>query len=145
MADTLRTAAKKKGKGPRGRPFPKGVSGNPGGRPKGLSEFRLAAREYSDEALRKLVTLMRARKRNPAASASVRAVRELLDRAWGKPVQELAVQGSMAVEVTRDLSDEDMRAIARRLAFTLKREAVTAAKDGKAPPPKTKKKLAIPA
>jgi len=27
---------------PRGRPFPPGVSGNPGGRPKGLREFREA-------------------------------------------------------------------------------------------------------
>ena len=114
--------AKKK---PRGRPFPKGVSPNPGGRPRGLVEFRLAARAHSDEALRRLLTVMRGRRADPRAAARIRAIRELFDRAWGRPVQELAVQGSMAqLDLSvRDFSHGEVKEIARRLAFLLARGA----------------------
>ena len=107
-------------KKPRGRPFKPGQSGNPGGRPKGLTEFRIAARAHSDEALRRLVGLMRGRNPDPLASARLRAIREILDRAWGKPSQELYVQGAMAaVDVTNDSTPADRMEIARRLAYLL--------------------------
>jgi hypothetical protein len=110
--------AKKK---PRGRPFQPGQSGNPGGRPRGLTEFRLACRGYTGEALSVLVRVMRDEKKS--ASARVRAVAELFDRAWGRPVEELRVAGSM-LSVEANASDwprsrEQQLAVARRLAFIL--------------------------
>jgi hypothetical protein len=65
-------------------PFVKGKSGNPGGRPKRLSEVRELARSYGPEAIRKLVAIMRNKK------APIRDQREacnsLLDRGFGRPV-----------------------------------------------------------
>jgi uncharacterized protein DUF5681 len=113
MATKKRDTKKKQ---PRGRPFAPGQSGNPGGRPKGLIEMRLAARAHTVQALDTLVRIMRSRK--AAASARVRAVSELLDRAWGKPVQELAVQGAMAHIDARDVP-VDLKDISRRMAFLL--------------------------
>lgn len=56
MAKTLKLPAlneRKKGKGPRGRPFPKGVSGNPAGKPKGPNkttvEIRAVARALLED------------------------------------------------------------------------------------------------
>lgn len=51
MADPLKTAANQP---PIGRRFDKGVSGNPGGRPKGIAAL---AREHKDKALDVLVAL----------------------------------------------------------------------------------------
>lgn len=111
-----------KKKKPRGRPFKPGESGNPAGRPRGLSEMRLAARVHTPEALTTLVRIMRSRKAN--ASARVRAVTELLDRAWGKPVQELAVQGAMAhIDVPEkkwaEKSKGELLELGKRMAFLL--------------------------
>ena len=109
------TNTKKK---PRGRPFAPGQTGNAGGRPKGLAEFRLAARRYSKEGLRILARIMRSKE--AAATARVHAVSELFDRAWGKPVQDLAVQGSMAhVDVSKERSATERREWIRGLAFLL--------------------------
>ena len=62
--------------------FLKGVSGNPGGRPKDENSITKLARSYSKEAIETLVDLMRngtcERIRGTAAIA-------LLDRGWGKP------------------------------------------------------------
>ena len=64
----------------RGR-FPKGQSGNPGGRPKDEHNVAELARSYTVEAMETLVELMRngrdERVRGTAAQA-------LLDRGWGK-------------------------------------------------------------
>ena len=65
-------------------PFVKGKSGNPGGRPKRLSEVRELARSYGPEAIGKLVSIMRNKK------APVReqrgAAEALLDRGYGRVV-----------------------------------------------------------
>lgn len=102
-------------KRPRGRPFQPGESGNPGGRPRGLTELRLAARAHTMEALNILVSLMRSKR--VSASSRVRAINALLDRAWGKPVQELLVEGAMVIEshdnMTRDELARDMERIGR--------------------------------
>ena len=42
----------------KGRPFPKGVSGNPGGRPKVLGDVQDLARERSPEAINTLAAIM---------------------------------------------------------------------------------------
>jgi hypothetical protein len=67
--------------GPRGRPFGKGESGNPGGRPKGVGEIRDLARQYTAAAVATLVEICE-NWRNE--SARVAAASALLDRGWGK-------------------------------------------------------------
>jgi hypothetical protein len=51
----------------KGRPFPKGVSGNPGGRPKVLGDVQELARQKSPEAIKTLVEIMSNEKAPPAA------------------------------------------------------------------------------
>jgi hypothetical protein len=66
---------------PRGRPFPKGSSGNPKGRPKEHEDVKLAARTYTRESIERLAFWMR----SDDPRASVMAADKLLDRGWGRP------------------------------------------------------------
>ena len=72
----------------KGRPFQKGVSGNPGGRPKVLGDVQELARQRSPEAINTLVTIMQNEKAPPAAR--VVAANSLLDRGYGKPTQPIS-------------------------------------------------------
>lgn len=67
--------------------FKKGQSGNPGGRPKILSEVQELARAYTDENIKGLMEIAE----NPKAPAQARVAARVavLDRAWGKPGQSL--------------------------------------------------------
>jgi hypothetical protein len=98
---------------PRGRPFPKGVSGNPGGRPaqgpdrrKIEANARLLARSYGPEAVEKLCAIMK----DPSAShmAQIIAANSILDRGWGRPQQALQVYGG-------DVQPEEREESAREL------------------------------
>jgi hypothetical protein len=73
-----------------GRPFERGRSGNPGGRPRGI-EAR--AREFTEEALQALVAALRNPKERVAA-ASV-----LLNYAWGKPRQVIEATAETSITV----------------------------------------------
>jgi hypothetical protein len=71
--------------------FPKGVSGNPKGRPKKLPELdKLLADVLGEEkdgvtAAEAILKALRAK----AAKGDIRAAEVLLDRGWGKPRQQM--------------------------------------------------------
>ena len=71
---------------PVGRPFPAGVSGNPGGRPRTVKEVQAHASEFTIEAINRTVDVMRM-----ASDPNVvrQAARDLLDRACGRPTQPI--------------------------------------------------------
>lgn len=84
---------------PNARKFQPGVSGNPGGRPKGIAA---KAREHTDKALEVLVEGME----DKDPRVRVTAAKELLDRGWGKPL-------TMTADVTKKLdefTDDDLDA-----------------------------------
>jgi len=67
--------------------FAPGISGNPGGRPKLPAEMREIFQSRGLEAAEILVKHLRA----SDPRVSVAAAREILDRAYGKPVQSINV------------------------------------------------------
>jgi len=69
--------------------FPKGVSGNPGGKPKGYTEFMAACREHTQEALAKVVGHMGSSNER----ISLDAAQYLIDRGWGKAPQATTGEG----------------------------------------------------
>jgi Family of unknown function (DUF5681) len=70
-----------------GKPFKKGQSGNPGGRPKVVAEIKELARAHTGKAIETLVSIMDNPKAAPAARVS--AANALLDRGYGKPPQHV--------------------------------------------------------
>ena len=74
-----------------GKPFKKGQSGNPGGRPKVIAEVKELARAHTGEAIGTLVSIMTNPKYAPAARVS--AANALLDRGYGKPPQHITGEG----------------------------------------------------
>ena len=74
-----------------GKPFKKGQSGNPGGRPKVIAEVKELARAHTGEAIDTLVSIMSNPKAAPAARVS--AANSLLDRGYGKPPQHITGEG----------------------------------------------------
>ena len=89
---------------PRGRPFEPGHSGNPGGRPRVVGELRELARVYAPEAIRELARLALKAK---SETARVAAIRELLDRGYGKPTQFLAAGTEI---IPADITAAELRA-----------------------------------
>lgn len=70
-----------------GTPFPKGVSGNPGGRPKMSPEQRAAFTELSELGIGELRRILK----DPVAKDSdkIKASEVAFERAWGKAVQAI--------------------------------------------------------
>jgi hypothetical protein len=73
-------------KKPRGTPWVKGVSGNPGGKAVVPREVIDLARSYTVKAINRLAFWIDCN--NPRAS--VAACNAILDRGWGKPTQVIA-------------------------------------------------------
>ena len=76
---------------PRGRPFPKGSSGNPKGRPKEYGDLKALAREHTQAAIERLEFWLQ----SDDARASVQAAGILLDRGWGKPGLDIKLRAEL--------------------------------------------------
>jgi hypothetical protein len=89
---------------PRGRPFEPGKSGNCGGRPKVIGKLRDLSRAHAPEAIKELARLAMHAKNE---TARIAAIRELLDRGFGKPTQFLAADNDA---LPAELSAKEIRA-----------------------------------
>lgn len=85
-----------------GRPFQKGISGNPSGRPAALSDFQAQCRGYTAKALQVLENGLSAKE--PAIRFA--AAKELLDRGWGKATAIVEANGSLTIRVVTGLDRE---------------------------------------
>lgn len=89
------------------RPWPKGVSGNPGGRPKKTAltdaiREQLAEVDEQDKAGRTNAEIIAAALVARAKRGDVRAAGEIADRAEGRPSQSLNLQGRMEVSTLEE-------------------------------------------
>jgi hypothetical protein len=94
---------------PRGRPFAKGQSGNPGGRPKELRDIVELARSHGPEAIKTLADVMNNDQAPPAAR--VAASTAILDRGYGKPPQTIDAN----VNMMDNLSDAELAGLVSAL------------------------------
>jgi hypothetical protein len=89
--------------------FSKGVSGNPGGRPKVLGDVQEMARLHAPSVI---VELARLALKAKSETARIAAIRELLDRGYGRPRQ--AMEFSAPAGDPLQLMLEEIDALSRK-------------------------------
>jgi hypothetical protein len=103
---SAQNSAETAGSGSRGRPLPKGQSGNPGGRPRGCGT--LSWEETRDGAeLVKFVLAVFRDKRKADLKLRLAALPWLADRGWGRPSQAPEVTGTRHIELRGDGNDAE--------------------------------------
>lgn len=97
-------------------PFKKGVTTNPGGRPKELEVFRRAAQQMSMHALKRIFEIMN----DPSTSKSTAVVAavKLIEFAWPKIAQayEFSGPGGEAIPIKTEIDKEAMIEQLQKLA-----------------------------
>ena len=76
-----------------GKPFQKGQSGNPGGRPKINRTIRALARAETAESF----AIIKALRKSKDERVAFAAAQEMLNRAWGKPTERVKHSGSIGI------------------------------------------------
>ena len=89
----------------------KGVSGDPGGRPKSNALLRAKCREFDDELVKRLVDIARGGDND---SASIQAIKLLWAYGHGAPVTTIEIDESGTNNALEQLTVDELRAIARR-------------------------------
>lgn len=93
------------------KPFPKGVSGNPGGRPKGIAA---KAKEHGDKALKVLSEALD----DSDPKVRIAAAKEILDRAYGKPITMTADVSNRLDDLNDDTLDAAIDALRAAISAT---------------------------
>lgn len=86
--------------------FPKGVSGNPGGKSKAEVDIIALAKQHAPAAFNRIVEM--ANMNHPDVKTKMRANEIILDRAYGKAPQAVNVTGELTHTVTVKVNLKDV-------------------------------------